>query len=38
MPTPVTPEENFKLLIAHCIFNSDTDQVAKYMGITKNAV
>ena len=35
---PVTPEENYKLLAAYCVANGDQEIVAKYMGITKNAV
>jgi hypothetical protein len=36
-PVRVTVEDNFKLLAAYCIFNGETDKVATYMGITKNA-
>ena len=35
---PLSVEDNFKLLASYCLFNGDADKVAKYMGITKNAV
>jgi hypothetical protein len=34
---PISVEENFKLLASYCLFNGDTDKVAAYMNITKNA-
>ena len=39
LPTmPLSVEDNFKLLASYCVFNGDADKVARYMGITKNAV